>query len=484
MPGILPMKIIRLGDAVESDLEPAYVIGLGERVQLKKEWFQPNNRGVAFHHIHLAINEPTASKSILEEKEVEPGRLELQIHNIEKAEDAAFSLKLLFCTSQVAREPLLRKFPFSKETLQVLSRQWHLPALFLPPAFPASSLISLTKPDGLPDGNFSSLFMSTEEQAHMPFSLCVSKVLSKNMISVLIIGLSQKQREFISSQLRGLEEVSLVKNELLIPLLVLITNYKSLSHDISKFSPRMLEIGTETGIYRKLAVDPRRGKHLDLDEAILELTTIADHIHFALCKLKTLNRFVTVIKNLVVKKSKNGEITPEYIRTRLAYLQTAISGMFDLLTYNQQKQQSLVQTITSLTAQNDNRLNIQIAEDSRRTAAQSNAMAIASQIESINMRLIAVVTLIFLPATCTATLFSTSFFSFQNPAQPKVVSAWIWLYVVITVSLMVALGFTWRWLIRSDKRLSNLQKTQVEMEKKCSNHFPIPKSAVALANLI
>lgn len=59
------------------------------------------------------------------------------------------------------------------------------------------------------------------------------------------------------------------------------------------------------------------------------------------------------------------------------------------------------------------------------------------------MRIIAAVTLIFLPGTFTATLFSTSFFSFQTPDQPRVVSHWIWLYATVTVGLTMCVVGAW-----------------------------------------
>lgn len=77
----------------------------------------------------------------------------------------------------------------------------------------------------------------------------------------------------------------------------------------------------------------------------------------------------------------------------------------------------------SLIGQRDDKLNIEIATAARR---DSNAMQI-----------IAAVTLVFLPGTFTATLFSTTFFNFQNRTS-KVVSWWLWLYFVVMVVLTLA----------------------------------------------
>lgn len=80
--------------------------------------------------------------------------------------------------------------------------------------------------------------------------------------------------------------------------------------------------------------------------------------------------------------------------------------------------------------------------------------------DSTDMRIIAAVTLIFLPGTFTATLFSTSFFSFQTPDHPRVVSHWIWLYVAVTIGLMASVIAAWAgWSFfehsKTEKRLNN-----------------------------
>jgi hypothetical protein len=61
------------------------------------------------------------------------------------------------------------------------------------------------------------------------------------------------------------------------------------------------------------------------------------------------------------------------------------------------------------------------------------------------MRVISIVTLIFLPGTFVATFFSTSFWDFGPSNQGSKVSSWVWLYWVVTVLLtMVVIGI-WLW---------------------------------------
>ncbi|KAF2180314.1 hypothetical protein K469DRAFT_292132 [Zopfia rhizophila CBS 207.26] len=107
-----------------------------------------------------------------------------------------------------------------------------------------------------------------------------------------------------------------------------------------------------------------------------------------------------------------------------------------------------VQTCHSLMAQRDNDLN-------KRTSDASLELSRFSKMDSNDMRIIAAVTLAFLPATFMATFFSTGFFDFHKDGQ--IVSSWIWLYWVFTVSLTVLVYFGWYWYSLRKRRVSGLQ---------------------------
>lgn len=107
-------------------------------------------------------------------------------------------------------------------------------------------------------------------------------------------------------------------------------------------------------------------------------------------------------------------------------------------------------------SQRDNNVNLQIAERSREVAEESakiatlsrednlamREVAIATAKDSATMRVIAAVTLFFLPPTFIATFFSTSFFDFK-PLDGDHVSAWLWLYFVLTVAMVVIVMVFW-----------------------------------------
>jgi hypothetical protein len=100
----------------------------------------------------------------------------------------------------------------------------------------------------------------------------------------------------------------------------------------------------------------------------------------------------------------------------------------------------------ALTA-NDANTTIRIAEDTRR--------------DSNSMKVIAALTMVFLPLTSVATFFSMGFFHFDGEAdQLRVSSSWR-LYPAVTVPLTVTIFGIWmgwmKWTLASAKRMQRLQ---------------------------
>jgi hypothetical protein len=61
-----------------------------------------------------------------------------------------------------------------------------------------------------------------------------------------------------------------------------------------------------------------------------------------------------------------------------------------------------------------------------------------------NVNIITAITLIFLPGTFIATLFSASFWNFDPRGEGPLVSKWIWLYCLVTVALTLIVLGIWR----------------------------------------
>ncbi|CAI6341357.1 unnamed protein product [Periconia digitata] len=112
------------------------------------------------------------------------------------------------------------------------------------------------------------------------------------------------------------------------------------------------------------------------------------------------------------------------MRDHLALLRQVVGNMKRRNEYLKESVQAQVQMVYALLAQQDNALSHRYGAD---------------------MRVIAAVTLVFLPGTFVATLFSASFWDFSpaNSNGPHV-SSWVWLYVVVTISLTAAVLAVWK----------------------------------------
>jgi hypothetical protein len=60
------------------------------------------------------------------------------------------------------------------------------------------------------------------------------------------------------------------------------------------------------------------------------------------------------------------------------------------------------------------------------------------------MRVITAITLVFLPGTFVATLFSASFWNFDPRSTGPLVSGWVWLYFFTTFALTIIVLGVWR----------------------------------------
>lgn len=136
---------------------------------------------------------------------------------------------------------------------------------------------------------------------------------------------------------------------------------------------------------------------------------------------------------------------------RIEYLRELITGSQALGDVLDARTKAQVQTVYSLIGQRDNKLNIETAEASRR-------IAILTRRDSTDMRLIAGVTLVFLPGTFIATIFGSNLFKFIRDGSSQVVSNWIWLYWALTIAVtIVVLAFWWQFS-RRQRITSDLEK--------------------------
>ena len=209
-------------------------------------------------------------------------------------------------------------------------------------------------------------------------------------------------------------------------------------------------IEKETGMSHGFSEDPKRNRRLDANRqqelAKLDFEPITQKLTgltgtLAFCHLtfeanrQDLDLIVATARKISIArishKSRVLDDTRPDPDQRAKYLRNLISGGQAHQGVLLARTKAQVQTVYSMIGQRDNKLNIETAKAARR--------------DSNTMRIIAAVTLVFLPGTFTATLFSTTFFNFQYQSS-RIVSWWLWLYFVVTVVLTLAVVAGWYYL--------------------------------------
>ncbi|KAF2464435.1 uncharacterized protein BDR25DRAFT_307171 [Lindgomyces ingoldianus] len=172
---------------------------------------------------------------------------------------------------------------------------------------------------------------------------------------------------------------------------------------------------------------------IDLGEASRKLTGVTCSSAAVTALVTGHLNIVGFLQEQVSKEQYRGEslhpgtIDSLELEERLAFVHQCLLVEKRTNVYIKEAIQAQVQAVYSLIGQKENELNLMYGSD---------------------MRTIAIVTLIFLPGTFVATLFSASFWNFGPSNTGPIVSKWVWLYWVITGLLTVTVFVAWRgkWL--------------------------------------
>ncbi|KAF2460108.1 hypothetical protein BDY21DRAFT_184939 [Lineolata rhizophorae] len=174
--------------------------------------------------------------------------------------------------------------------------------------------------------------------------------------------------------------------------------------------------------------------HLPMFETILEIESRVDRFNMdAQPKDRTVEFF---------QPRETGEAASR-LRIRNELLKGSLHDTTRRARYLSKRSQAQVQTIYSLVAQKDSLI-----------AQKNNALSMR---DSAAMKVISVITAAFLPATFTATLFSTTFFDFQPEKEGHIASAWLWLYFAVAIILTIII-FSW-WYVSSRHVTKKIHKS-------------------------
>ncbi|KAF2269234.1 hypothetical protein CC78DRAFT_612686 [Lojkania enalia] len=204
-------------------------------------------------------------------------------------------------------------------------------------------------------------------------------------------------------------------------------------------------------------------QELDLDAVMLRLTCLSDWVAAQRGFVSIQGRVVSVVEQMLEdgmsnEETFNSDKVISMFQERLDFVRESLLAAEQKCQYLERSIGAQVQTIYSLIGQKDNRLNISAASASCQIASDSRRIAILTRRDSTDMRIIAAVTLIFLPGTFIATIFSTGLFDWghgdptPNPNAPPspsdgtnspMVSSYIWVYFMLTGILTFVVLVAW-----------------------------------------
>ena len=195
-------------------------------------------------------------------------------------------------------------------------------------------------------------------------------------------------------------------------------------------------------------------EELNLDESMKRLTGMSDVCAgvSAVCKMQY--DFVKELSSLLSRweHGPGGAASEAAIgrgaAQQLRFFEHFLVGIESKVLYIKNSVQGQVQTIYTLISQRESRSQMALAQTTRRLAE-------LTQRDSTDMRIIAIVTLIFLPATFVSTFFSTTFFDFRpdnnDHAVTSHVSSWVWLYFVLATTLTTLILCMWCYISRHER---------------------------------
>ncbi|MCJ1253613.1 hypothetical protein MMC24_001425 [Lignoscripta atroalba] len=195
----------------------------------------------------------------------------------------------------------------------------------------------------------------------------------------------------------------------------------------------------------------RENKVLDLEQLTTRLHSYLTELIF----LDQVSRFRIDCASFLVKTIKEiQDLYPESTRQVRAWEARELEQSID---YMKSMSDTLWYQTYSMIAQNDSRLNYSIASDSAQ-------IAVASKRDSSAMKTVALITVLFLPGTFVAAIFSMSMFDWQpssgqatntttTPSRRPSVSPFLWIYWAITIPFTFIVLAAWRiWWILEDKK--------------------------------
>jgi hypothetical protein len=361
--------------------------------------------------------------------------------------------------------------PISCSTYKTVCTEWKLPTELLRmmlSTLPLTVSFDSTDADGCP---VTGLILRGARSRDWNFCLGLVHNPAKRTTCGILNGMQQREVEELLRCLK--QSTQHIRDPMLLPVFLLELKVHFFALLLEKRAIGIEEIEYSTGMRHGFSTDPRRNmligkernppaKPLDFDPITQKLTGVTGTLSFCDMTFESSGHALDVLLRVKKKLDANqagqnlaNTETETETRTalsrRMDYLGELIIGSQAHCGVLSARTTAQVQTVYSMIGQRDADASKEIAATSlfhneamKEIAEDSRQIAILTRRDSVDMRIIAAVTLVFLPGTFMATMFGSGFFRFfPQDSSKRVVSGWIWLYFVLTVAVTAAVLMFW-----------------------------------------
>ncbi|KAF1973207.1 hypothetical protein BU23DRAFT_599174 [Bimuria novae-zelandiae CBS 107.79] len=469
-----------------------------ERLLEGEERFAPRD-GHRFAEILVCDDDPTPDDSMpvfrsgdLQEKEIAGW-----LHAERSASVPVRSKLRILLSPKPSGKPSNGKLPLAKQTYLALSRAWRIPKAFIRAVAQKLPIVTrcsvapiyspfITSPsptipnsvpkdeelDSSPDHSTISdraklLLVRGDVDWTWDYTLIQIEDPVTQIVHAFIVGLTATEIDLLLSYLPHVSSsCSVPTHPALLPLILLDLATDETASLLKLRIKLMSQIQQRTGMDRfnslKSAIvagerEPRKSlaeerKELDLDAVMLRLTCLSDWVAAQRGFISIQERVSNVVAGMLADEPDDTML--DMFRERLAFVRESLRAAEEKCVYLERSISAQVQTVYSLIAQKDNRLNHSATRASCQIASDSRRIALLTRRDSTDMRIIAAVTLIFLPGTFVATVFSTGLFDWghgdptaagsdDDDGSGRMISKYIWVYFMLTGALTAVVLVAW-----------------------------------------
>ncbi|KAF1974466.1 hypothetical protein BU23DRAFT_93985 [Bimuria novae-zelandiae CBS 107.79] len=327
--------------------------------------------------------------------------------------------------------------PFTRATLQAIRNKWHLPSEFLRmllSTMPIKSKFSVIHSGAKYDG----IMLRGGRSKDWNYCVTTTKCPTTGIVNCFVHGLQANEIVHVKRCLR--ESTAYANYAMLVPIILVEWKIHHFAVLLERRAQYLAAVENETGLIHGAADDPNyrlspqqrmaRLEEINFDQITLQLTGLVGTLYF--CGMTFQSGLSSL--ELIEEVSKTLQALPDCFVRRITYLKGLIAGAEDSKKLLEARTQAQVDTVNTLISQRH---------------------AEAALKETYVMRIVAIVTLVFLPATAVATMFSTSFWNWmplgQDEKNHTVVSSWVWIYFLCSILLSLAVYFFTYWMHRRQK---------------------------------